>query len=63
MNTKEMRDNLQNIYLEWLNNYLTVAKFAEHLEIDEMLALKVIESGRLIHDQRTTESTFPRLKT
>lgn len=58
MDTKTMRDNLQSIYLEWVNEYLTVAKFAEHLEIDIMLALKIIEAGRLIHDQRTTKSTF-----
>jgi hypothetical protein len=24
------RENLQSLYLDWVNNYLTIDKFAEH---------------------------------
>ena len=35
------REKLFNLYLDWVNNYLTIEKFAEHngLYVDEALML------------------------
>ena len=40
------------MYLDYLNNFLTVAKFAEWYGLIEERALEVIESGRLIHGRQ-----------
>ena len=56
MNSKEVRDSLHNIYLEWTNNYLTIEKFAEHLEIPESHVYAIVEAGRVIHNQRNVKT-------
>ena len=35
------REQLNNVYLEWVNNYLTIEKYAEHkgLHVDEATTL------------------------
>jgi len=38
------------LFLDYLNNYLSVACFAEHLEIAEPLAAGLIREGREIHE-------------
>ena len=45
-------DKLQEAYLDWVNNFLSIEKFAEHygLELDE--AVMVIRIGRSIHERR-----------
>ncbi len=50
MNT---RDTLQAIYLDWVNNYLTVSVFAAHNELTEEEATRLIELGRKIHERLT----------
>jgi len=37
------------MYLDWVNNFLTVARFAEYYNISETEALAVIEKGRIDH--------------
>jgi hypothetical protein len=37
------------MFLEWYNNFLTVAYFAEYYELTEEQALELIEKGREIH--------------
>lgn len=39
-----------NFYLDWFNNYLTVAKIAEHYGYSEKTALGLIERGRELHN-------------
>lgn len=50
---KQIRDTLQKVYLEWVNDYLTTQQMAEHygLEYDDMKAL--VDTGMRIHDERT----------
>lgn len=44
------REELAGIYLDWLNNYLTVAKFAEDYGLHIEEAIKLIEVGKSCHD-------------
>jgi hypothetical protein len=45
------RKYLTEFYLEWWNNYLTVAKMAEHHEISEVHCHVLIEMGRCYHNE------------
>lgn len=44
-----LRDRLVNAYLEYINNYLTVAKFAEHNGLTEDQAVIIIAIGKELH--------------
>lgn len=44
----------QNYYLDWLNDFLTYAGYADYYGISEAEAKSRIDVGRKIHDQRTT---------
>lgn len=48
---KSLRSILSDLYLEYVNDYLTIEKFAEHKEISENLARQIINEGRAIHEQ------------
>lgn len=37
---------INNMYLDYVNNFLTVAKFAEHYQISELLATAIINEGK-----------------
>jgi hypothetical protein len=39
----------EKLYLEYVNDFITVARFAEHHEISEGLANAIIEEGREIN--------------
>lgn len=52
MKHEQMGDQLQAFYLDWVNNYLTVAKIAEHNGITEPHALELINMGRKVHGIR-----------
>ena len=41
----------REMYLDWVNNFLTVAYFAEYYGISESEAHEVINSGRGIHER------------
>ena len=45
-----IRDVTKSFYLEYLNNYLTVSKIAEHYEITENNASMLINLGRGFHN-------------
>ena len=40
---------IHNLYLEYINDYLTIAKFAEHKGISEQFAKSLIEEGKAIN--------------
>ncbi len=40
------------IYRDWFNNWLTLAKFAEHYGISEEAANKLISEGREAHNAK-----------
>jgi hypothetical protein len=39
------------MYLDWVNNFITIARFAECYSLSEKDAERVINIGRVIHDQ------------
>ncbi len=41
-----IRQTLARIYLDWVNNFLTTAKFAAYYEISESKAHKLIKTAR-----------------
>ena len=45
-------DSLQEMYLDWFNNFLTIKRFAEWYNIDEERAAVIISVGRKIHNKR-----------
>ena len=45
-------DSLQEMYLDWFNNFLTIKRFAEWYAISEERAVVIINVGRKIHNQR-----------
>lgn len=48
-----LRDALQAAYLEYLNAFVTVERFAEYHELDNATAAAIINEGRRIHEERT----------
>ncbi len=57
----EIQTQLADLYLEWLNDYITVAKFAEHKGISEVLANMIVNEGREWHEYRATGTISDRL--
>ena len=43
-------DKLREVYLDWVNNYLSVDVFAEHNGLTYAQALDLIEVGRDCHN-------------
>jgi hypothetical protein len=46
------KDAMHAIYLDWLNNYLTVSKFANDHDMPQYIAEYLIDRGRMIHENR-----------
>ena len=44
---------LADMFLDYLNNYITVEAFADACGLSKAAALEVIEDGREIHESRT----------
>ena len=51
-----MRETLINVYLDWRNNYLTVAKYAEHNGLLESEAQKLIDLSREVFNHLHPEA-------
>jgi len=45
-----MKAQLQKAYLDWVNNYLTIAKFSEDYGLTEQQGQQLIELGRSVHE-------------
>lgn len=45
---------LKDMYLDWVNNFLTVEKFAEYYTLSVKDALVVIERGRKLHEEEVS---------
>lgn len=50
---KAVKDQLQALYLEWLNNFITVDSFAGYYMLNKNQATELINIGRQIHQERT----------
>ena len=44
-------NKFQEMYLDYVNNFLTVEKFAEYYRITNKQALYVITEGKKIHEE------------
>ena len=56
MRVFNMAEQLADLYLEWVNNYLTVEKFAEHYQVTEQDAVNLFSYGRRSHENRAEEA-------
>jgi hypothetical protein len=50
-----MRETLKGLYVEWRNNYLTVAKFAEHNGLTTEQGEKLIDLARDVYNSKHPE--------
>ena len=42
---RKMKTKIENMYLDWLNNFLTIDAFADYYEISRLKALRIISIG------------------
>lgn len=49
MNIPSIKEQLVLMYLDWVNNYLTMEVFAEHNELTVWAAQSMIDLGREFH--------------
>jgi hypothetical protein len=47
-----LRDYLADLYLEWVNNFLTIEIFSEYYGLDEDDAKALLEIAKKSHEQR-----------
>ncbi len=45
-------NNYKEYYLEWVNNFLTIEKFAEYYGFSIKTATRIIETGKRLYDAR-----------
>lgn len=53
---KEARTVLNEIYLDYVNNYITVDKFAEHNGLTAMQACRLLDLAKEIHNTNHPEA-------
>jgi hypothetical protein len=44
-----MRIKIEAMYLDWLNNFITIDEFADYYEISRFKALRIIKIGRQLN--------------
>jgi hypothetical protein len=49
---KYLRDYLADLYLDWVNNFLTIERFAEYYGLDEDDAKDLLALSKKCHEQR-----------
>ena len=47
-----LRDYLADLYLDWVNNFLTIVVFAEYYGLDEDDARDLLKLAKKSHEQR-----------
>lgn len=47
-----IRKKLQNMYLDFKNNYLTISHFAENNNLDCYRAVKILKHGYAVHEKQ-----------
>ena len=55
---KYLRDYLADIYLEWVNNFLTIEHFSEYYGLDEDDAKQLLVIAKKSHEQRVEYIKF-----
>lgn len=46
-----MKEQLQAAYLDWVNNYLSLPRFAEDYDLTLSQARQLIDLGRMVHEE------------
>lgn len=46
----------EEIYIEWLNNYITIERMAEHYQANEIQLTHIIAQGRNLNHKRPTKN-------
>lgn len=54
--TEQSNEEIIAIYLDWVNNFLSLDKFAEHYGIDEIDAHEIIELGRILNNEKANKN-------
>jgi hypothetical protein len=49
---KYLRDYLADLYLDWVNNFLTIEVFAEYYGLDDDDARYLLKLAKKCHEQR-----------
>lgn len=52
---KNVCDRIQELYLDYVNNFLSVERFAEYYNMSERKANRTIELGRQVHERRVKQ--------
>ena len=47
-----LRETLADLYLDWVNNFLTIEKFSEYYGLDEEDAKQLLVLAKKCHEQR-----------
>jgi hypothetical protein len=47
-----LRDTLADLYLDWVNNFLTIGRFSEYYGLDEDDAKDLLKLAKKCHEQR-----------
>lgn len=50
-------EQLQAIYLDWVNNYLSYKTFADHNGLSEKAAIALIRLSRQVHEEILVNNT------
>jgi hypothetical protein len=53
-----LRDYLADVYLDWVNNFLTIERFSEYYGLEEDDARKLLEVAKKSHEQRVEYYKF-----
>lgn len=51
-------NHIEELYLDYVNNFLTVSRFAEYYSISTELAEAVINEGRSINEQNSVSRSM-----
>lgn len=47
-----MKKKIEELYLDFVNYFLTVKSFAEHYNVSEIKAKRIINLGKKLHERR-----------
>lgn len=51
---KTLKDKLESYFLEWLNDFLTIERFAEYHGMEQLHAQRLIKLGRKVHYRKNS---------
>lgn len=51
----ELKNHLADLYLEYINDFLTIERFAEYLDISVVQCRALIDIGREFHNERVSK--------